>query len=150
MSTVHISGSDVVVLVGTTAIAFEDFSLSIEDGVQPKYTRGVPNGHVNGKVSASGEIVVDTENFNLLIGMAKDAGSFQEIPPFDLTGLGKTLNQELKVAAYGCKIKIADLLKLNPEGGENLKHNIPFEVTDKRFVDINGVPYLNRSRTDSI
>jgi len=147
---VHISGSDVDVSLGTLLIHFEDFSLTIEDGRKAVKTRGVPNGHVNGMVGASGSIALDTQNLNLMIASAKNAGSFQDLEPFDITSLGKTVNQELKIQAFGCLVKLSDLLSANQEGGEKLKHTVPYEVTDRRFVYINDVPYLSPSRTEAL
>jgi len=68
---VHISGSDVDVALGGLLVHIEEFSLSIDDGVKATTTRGVPNGHVNGTVAASGDIKLDTSNFNLLIEAAR-------------------------------------------------------------------------------
>jgi len=148
--TVHISGSDVDVALGGLLVHIEEFSLSIDDGVKATNTRGIPNGYVNGTVSASGDIKLDTSNFDLLMGAARSAGSFQSLEPIDINGVGKTINQELRIAAYGCKLKLSEALNASAGGGEKLTHTIPFEVTDKRFVEINGVPYLSADRTATL
>lgn len=146
----HISGSDVDVMLGTTLINVKQFSLNIEDGVKATNTRGVPDGHVNGAVAASGEITLDTPNFQLVMAEARAAGSFQQLEPMDIIGLGKTLDLKFKVAAFGCKLKLNKILDAAGEGGDKLEHSIPYEVTDKRFVEIDGVPYLDQNRLDRL
>lgn len=146
----HISGADVDVMLGTTAINVKQFSLNIEDGMKATQTRGVSHGYVGGAVTASGEITVDTENFQLILAEARAAGSFQQLEPMDIIGLGKTLDQQLKVAAFGCKLKLSKVLDANAEGGDKLEHSIPYEVTDKRFVEIDGVPYLDQERVQRL
>jgi len=64
--------------------------------------------------------------------------------------VGKTINQEFDVAAYGCKLKLSEALNASSGGGEKLMHTVQFEVTDKRFVEINGVPYLSADRTAAL
>ncbi len=145
MSTHHISGMDVNVSLGTQLINVKQFTLNIEDGMKETTTRGVANGFVNGVTSASGEITVDTENFNRIIEEARKVGSYQQLPAFDIIGLGQTVNQKLKTAAYGCKLSVSKLLDAAGDGGDKLEHTIPYKVTDPRFVEINGVPYLDQN-----
>ncbi|WP_417552081.1 phage protein [Marinomonas fungiae] len=142
----HISGSDINIMVGTTLVNVKSYTLNIEDGVSATTTRGIVDGWVNGEVGASGEFTVNTANLNLIMDVAREAGSFQQIPPTDLIGSGKTVDQELKVAAYGCKMSIAKVLESGDSSGGALEHTIPYTVTDKRFVEINGVPYLDQNR----
>ena len=146
----HISGADIDIVLGTTMINVKQFTLNIEDGVKPTTTRGVPHGFVRGTTTASGEITVDTQNFNLIMEAAESAGSFQELDPFDITTVGKTAQQEFKTAAYGCKLRIAKLLDAAAEGGDKLEHTLPFDVTDSRFVEINGKPYLDRNHVEKL
>lgn len=146
----HISGSDVDVMLGTTLVNVKQFSLNIEDGVKATSTRGVPDGHVNGAVTASGEITLDTPNFQLVMAEARAAGSFQQLEAMDIIGLGKTLDLQFKVAAFGCKLKLNKIMDAAGEGGDKLEHSIPYEVTDKRFVEIDGVPYLDKNRLDRL
>ena len=144
--TQHISGADVYVTVGTTLVKINQFTVSIEDGMTATSTHGVPNGYVGGATTASGEIRVDTENFKLIVEEARSAGSFQRLEPFDIIGLGKTVDQELKVAVYGCKLTISSLLDANADGGSKLEHTIPYQVTDSKFIEIDGVPYIDQDR----
>lgn len=146
----HISGMDVNVSMGTSLINIKQFTLNIEDGVKAVTTRGIPHGHVNGVVSASGEITLDTENFNRVIEEARKVGSFQQLSTFDIIGLGSTVDQTFKTAAYGCKLSVSKLLDASSDGGDKLEHTIPYSVTDSRFVDINGVPYLDQSFLETL
>jgi ABC-type uncharacterized transport system YnjBCD ATPase subunit len=141
MSKQHISGRDVNVSVGTQLINVKQFTLNIEDGAKEVTTRGVADGFVNGVLSASGEITLDTENFNRIIEEARKVGSYQQLPVFDIVSLGQTVNQKLKVVAYGCKLSISKLIDAASDGGDKLEHTIPYKVTDSRFVEIGGVPY---------
>ncbi|RBO83433.1 phage protein [Marinomonas aquiplantarum] len=146
----HISGMDVNVSLGTSLINVKQFTLNIEDGVKAVTTRGVPHGHVNGTLSASGEITLDTENFNRVIEEARKVGSVQQLGTFDIIGLGKTVDQSLKTAAYGCKLSISKLLDASGDGGDKLEHTIPYTVTDSRFVEINGVPYADQNFIETL
>lgn len=146
----HITGPDVDVMFGTTLINVKQFTVNIEDGSKPASTRGVTHGWVRGAVTASGELTLDTENFNLILEAARAAGSFQALETTDIVGMGRTADQEFKVAVYGCKLRINKVLEAGGEGGEKLEHTIPFDVTDSRFVEINGVPYLDQDHVEKL
>jgi hypothetical protein len=150
MSTHHISGMDVNVSLGTALINVKQFTLNIEDGMKETTTRGVANGFVNGVTGASGEITVDTENFNRIIEEARKVGSYQQLPAFDIISLGQTISQKLKTAAYGCKLSVSKLIDAAGDGGDKLEHTIPYKVTDSRFVEINGVPYLDQDHLETL
>ena len=145
---VHVSGADFDFSLGGLIVKAQEYTLNIDDGVAVTTNCGIPDGYVNGTTAGSGEIKLDTENFNLVLGVAKEAGSFQALEPIDIDAIGKTVNQELKVQAFGCKMKLTDILNINSDGGEKLMHTIPYDVTDPRFVVLNGVPYLDKSRTE--
>jgi hypothetical protein len=150
MSTHHISGMDVNVSLGTQLINVKQFTLNIEDGMKETTTRGVVNGFVNGVTTASGEITVDTENFNRIMEEARKVGSFQQLPAFDIISLGQTVNQKIKTVAYGCKLSVSKLIDAAGDGGDKLEHTIPFKVTDPRFVETNGTPYLDQRHLESL
>lgn len=137
----RISGIDVNTMVGDLQVQFEEVSIAIEDNSQAVSTRGRPNGHVRGAVKASGELTVDTANLQLMLDAAKQAGSWQELPPFDIVFNAETDIDQLNIEAFECLVKIADLLSANANGEEKLTHKLPYEVTGKDFVRINGVPY---------
>ncbi len=146
----HISGSDINISLGTKLISVKQYTLNIEDGMKTTSTRGIVDGWVRGAVTASGEITLDTENYNKLIEEARKAGSWQQLDVFDIIGLGKTLDQEFKTAAYGCKTKLNKILDAGGDGGDKLEHTLAYDVTDKRFVEINGVPYLDQNFIETL
>lgn len=113
-------------------------------------TRGVPDGYVEGDVAAAGEFELDTSNFRLLIDAARSAGSFRELKPFDVVFFAKAGDDELRVEAFGCKVKVSSLLGIDPKGGEKTKHKVPYEVTSPDFVRINGVPYLAATEIEGL
>lgn len=138
----RIGGKNFDVNLGDLLVHVESCTLDITDNTAVAQDKGVPNGHVDGDVSASGEMEFDTANFNLLIEAAKRAGSFRQLDPFDSVFFAKAGEEELRVEAFGCKLKVSSLLNIDPKGGEKSKHKVPFDVTSPDFIRINGVPYL--------
>lgn len=147
MTTKRISGQDVRQIIDGTQLNFDEVSLSIEDERTPVFNQGVPNGYVNGKVSASGEIKLDWKNFDLLFGKAKAAGSWRGMPTFDMSFLSTAGKENMDVDVYGILINVSDLLDLSHDAGEKAMVTVPFEVTSNKFVDIQGIPYLEASDT---
>ncbi len=145
-----ISGMNFDINVGDLKLHVETATLDITDNSAVAQTRGVPDGWVAGDVAASGELELDTTNFNLLIEAAKAAGSFRELEPFDQLFYAKTPSDEIRVEAFGCKVKISSLLNIDGKGGEKTKHKIPFDVTSPDFVRINGVPYLSAAEIEGL
>jgi hypothetical protein len=146
----HISGQDFDVMIGDRLVHFETFTASITDNRQAVQSGGVPDGYVNGDVSATGEVELDSKNFNLIIEAAKSAGSFRSLEPFDVNAIARVGQQEQKVEIFGCLFKISELLNLSPTGGEKNKHKLPFDVTSPDFIRINGVPYLSEADTRNL
>uniref|UniRef100_A0A6H1ZFH9 Tail protein n=1 Tax=viral metagenome TaxID=1070528 RepID=A0A6H1ZFH9_9ZZZZ len=138
----RIGGKNFDVNLGDLLVHVETCTLDITDNTAVAQDKGVPNGHVDGDVSASGELEFDTANFSLLIEAAKRAGSFRQLDPFDTVFFAKAGDEELRVEAFGCKLKVSSLLNIDPKGGEKSKHKVPFDVTSPDFIRINGVPYL--------
>lgn len=138
----RIGGKNFDVNLGDLLVHVESCTLDITDNTAVAQDKGVPNGHVDGDVSAGGEMEFDTANFNLLIEAAKRAGSFRQLDPFDSVFFAKAGEEELRVEAFGCKFKVSSLLNIDPKGGEKSKHKVPFDVTSPDFIRINGVPYL--------
>lgn len=138
----RIGGKNFDVNLGDLLVHVESCTLDITDNTAVAQDKGVPNGHVDGDVSASGEMEFDTANFNLLIEAAKRAGSFRQLDPFDSVFFAKAGEEELRVEAFGCKLKVSSLLNIDPKGGEKSKHKVPYDVTSPDFIRINGVPYL--------
>jgi len=138
----RIGGKNFDVNLGDLLVHVESCTLDITDNTAVAQDKGVPNGHVDGDVSAGGEMEFDTANFNLLIEAAKRAGSFRQLDPFDSVFFAKAGDEELRVEAFCCKLKVSSLLNIDPKGGEKSKHKVPFDVTSPDFIRINGVPYL--------
>ena len=145
-----IGGKNFDVNLGDLLVHVESGTLDITDNSAVAQTKGVPNGHVDGDVSAAGELELDTTNFNLLIEQAKSAGSFRELEPFDIVFFAKAGDEELRIEAFGCKVRISSLLSLDQKGGEKNKHKVPFDVTSPDFIKINGVPYLSAAEIEGL
>ena len=146
----RIGGKNFDVNVGDLQVHVANCTLDITDSTAVAQSRGVPNGHVDGDVAASGEMEFDTSNFNLLIEAARSAGSFRKLEPFDVVFFAKAGDEELRVEAFGCKLRVSSLLSVDPKGGETSKHKVPFDVTSPDFIRINGVPYLDASEIEGL
>jgi len=145
-----IGGMNFDINVGDLKVHVEAATLDITDNSAVAQTGGVPDGYVDGDVAASGEMELDTNNFNLLIEAAGKAGSFRQLEPFDTLFFAKTPTEEIRVEAFGCRLKISSLLNIDPKGGEKSKHKVPFDVTSPDFIHINGVPYLAAAEIEGL
>lgn len=137
----RINGKSFDVRIMGILIAFESFTLSIEDSSETAMTRGKPDGYLRGNVSASGELKITPAYFSLLSAAAKKAGSYQDLPPFDIHAHAVGSKEGMVVTAYDCRLKISELLNIEPNSTDRSTINLPFEVTGEDFIDINGVPY---------
>ncbi|MCF5059163.1 DUF2597 family protein [Pseudomonas proteolytica] len=146
----RIGGKNFDVNLGDLLVHVESCTLDITDNSKVAQTRGVPDGYVDGDVSAAGEFELDSTNFGLLIDAARAAGSFRELEAFDSVFFAKAGNDELRIEAFGCKLKVSSLLSIDPKGGEKTKHKVPFEVTSPDFIRINGVPYLSSTEIEGL
>ncbi|PWE46174.1 DUF2597 domain-containing protein [Pseudomonas prosekii] len=146
----RIGGKNFDVNLGDLLIHVESCTLDITDNSATAQTRGVPDGYVDGDVAASGEFELDSTNFTLLIEAARTAGSFRKLEPFDSVFFAKAGDEELRIEAFGCKLKVSSLLSIDPKGGEKTKHKVPFDVTSPDFIRINGVPYLDASEIEGL
>ena len=146
----RIGGKNFDVNMGDLLIHVESCTLDITDNTAVAQSRGVPNGHVDGDVSGSGEMEFDTTNFNLLIEAARSVGSFRKLEPFDTVFFAKAGDEELRVEAFGCKLRVSSLLSVDPKGGEKSKHKVPYDVTSPDFIRINGVPYLDATEIEGL
>ena len=121
----RLSGKSFDVTLGDLKLHIEKASLDIEDGSEVAKTGGVPNGWVDGEVSG--------------------------LPEFDLLFYGSTGDgAEMKVEAFGCKLKVSKLLDVDGKGGEKHITTIPYIVTSPDFVRINGTPYLKPEETEEL
>lgn len=146
----HISGKNFHIMLGDSMIKVETANLSITDNEEVTTTHGVPDGTVDGSVSASGELELKTTYILKIVEAARKAGSFKELEPFDMLFFAKTPDIQFKVEAFGCKIKISSLLDIDTNGGESIKHKLPFKVSSPDFIKINGVPYLASEEIDGL
>lgn len=146
----RIGGKNFDINLGDLQIHVESCTLDVTDNTAVAQSRGVPNGHVDGDVSCSGEFEFDTSNFNLLIEAARSAGSFRQLEPFDSVFFAKAGDEELRIEAFGCKLKVSSLLSVDPKGGEKSKHKVPFDVTSPDFIRVNGVPYLAAAEIEGL
>jgi hypothetical protein len=138
----RLSGMNFNVNLGDIMVHVDTASLNITDNSAVSQTGGVPDGFVDGDVAAGGEMSVNASNFNLISNAAKAAGSWRAMKTFDILFYAKTAKDEIKVEAFGCRIKLSDILDIDKKGGSASMFKIPFDVTDPDFVNINGVPYL--------
>lgn len=146
----RISGMNFDITLGDLQVHVEKATLDITDNSAVAQTRGVPDGFVDGDVTASGEYELDAANFALLIEAAKRAGSFRKLEPVDSLFYAKAGDSEVRVEALGCKLKVSSLLDIDPKGGSKTTHKVPFDVTSPDFIRINGVPYLDASETEDL
>ena len=146
----RIGGKNFDVNLGDLQVHVESCTLDITDNSKTAQTRGVPDGYVDGDVAAAGDLELDSTNFNLLIEAARSAGSFRGLDPFDTVFFAKAGDEELRVEAFGCKLRVSSLLGITPKGGETSKHKVPFDVTSPDFIRINGVPYLAAAEIEGL
>ncbi|EJJ4279632.1 DUF2597 family protein [Salmonella enterica] len=143
----HISGMNFDVSFDGRIIHVKTVTLDITDNTKAVQDRGVPNGWVDGDVEASGEIELDTVNFQILREVARAAGSWRAIKPVDFLFFADTGDNEMKVEAFGCKLVITNLVNIDSKGSETMSHKIKFMVASPDFVKIDGLPYLSARDT---
>jgi len=147
----RISGKNFDISLGDLMVHVNKATLEITDNSAVAKDRGVPNGYVDGDVEASGDIEVDATALKLISEAAAKAGSFRQLPLYDALFYAKTGDgDEMKVQAFGCKLKISSLLDIDRKGGEKTMAKIPFDVTSPDFIRINGVPYLSEADTEGL
>ncbi|GFM37736.1 phage protein [Desulfovibrio psychrotolerans] len=146
----RISGKCFDFQLGDLVIHAEKFTCDIEDGSEVAKTKGVPVGRLSGPVGASGEIEVDSTNLKLVIEAARSAGSFREMPTFDIVAYAKAGDEEKRVEIFGCALKVSKLLDVDSNSATKDLTTLPYEVTSPDFVRINGVPYLSADETEGL
>ena len=146
----RLSGKDIDVMIGGYMVHIEEATLAIEDSTTPTRTRGIPDGYIDGEVAANGEIKLATAQFQTIVDAAKRAGSFRDLGTFDLVFNGETTQEQLRLEAFDCRLRIADLMNAQASGGEKLVHTLAYDVTGRDFVRINGVPYLASRETENL
>ena len=51
-------------------------------------------------------------------------------------------DDEMRVEAYGCRLKVSSLLDIDKSSADETEFTIPFDVTSPDFIKIDGVPYV--------
>lgn len=147
----RISGKNFDIRLGDYTVTVSKATLSIDDKTGVAKDGGIPNGHVDGEVEASGDVELDALALSIITEAAKAAGSWRAISPFDMLFYAKTADQEeMKVEAFGCKLLIDSLLDVDKKGGEKHITKVKYIVTSPDFVHINGVPYLREDETEGL
>ncbi|EOJ8601629.1 phage protein [Cronobacter sakazakii] len=148
--TKRISGMSFDVYVDSSLVHVEKATLDITDNTTAAQTRGVPDGYVDGDVSAEGELELSVKAVAVLKGLAQQHGSWRGIPPVDLLFYAKAGDEEVKIEAFGCKLNLSNLLDIDPKGGAVSTRKFKFLVTDPRFINIDGIPYLEAEATENL
>ncbi|EBN7713468.1 DUF2597 family protein [Salmonella enterica] len=143
MSTERISGMSFDVSFNGRVIHVKTITLDVTDNTKAIQERGVPNGWVRGDAEASGELELDTVNFQLLGEAAREAGSWRDIEEADFLFFAQAAKTELRVEAFGCKLVLSNLLNIDSKGGDSLSHKIKYLVTSPEFIKIDGIPILS-------
>ncbi|MGL7939292.1 DUF2597 family protein, partial [Salmonella sp. NW740] len=86
----------------------------------------------------------------VLTAKARAAGSWRGIEPLDFLFYAKAGSEEVKVETFGNKLQLSNLLDIDPKGGSVSTHKIKYFVTSPKFVNINGVPYLEAEATENL
>lgn len=142
MTTKRFNGISFNFDLGDFKIQAKKFTLDITDNSTAAKRNGRPDGFLQGDVEAGGTITVDRIGLRAIKDAASAAGAFQELSPFDIHSYAKAGDDELKVEAFGCKIKINKVLDIDTNNGDEVEFELPFDVTSPDFVNIDGVPYL--------
>ena len=142
MSVKALGGKDFDIMMGDSMVHIIEANVKITDGRKVKYTRGVPDGFIDGPVEAEVTIKLDHKNFLLVEGQAKNAGSWKAIEPFDVSFMAEVAAGTKNVEAFGVLPQLDEILGFKAEGGEEDTTSIKGIVTSKDFIKINGVPYL--------
>lgn len=154
MSTGRINGQSFDIRLAGILVHVESFTCNVEDNSTVKMNKGLPDGYLNGDRKASGEIEIDIANFGYLSIAAKAAGSWAELPPFDINvtafGSNGSTKELMHVIAHGCRLKLNDLLNIDPNSSDASTIKIGYDVTDRNFVHVNGVPIVPGTHLDLI
>lgn len=132
--------------LGDFKVYAKKFTLDITDNTTAAKRNGLPDGFLVGDLEASGTITVDRTGFSAFLQAARAAGSFQSLKPFDISGTAQAGDDIFKVKVYGCKVKINKLLDVDTGSTDETEFELPFDVTDPNFVEIDGVPYMDRRK----
>jgi hypothetical protein len=136
-----INGKSFTISIGGLPLYVNKFSLEISDESAVAMKRGRPDGWLKGNVAGSGEIELDANEFARLSAAARAAGSWQNLPPFDVHTFALAGGALVNVEAFGCKLKLSSVLDVDDSAADKTVFTVPFDVTGEDFVHINGTPY---------
>lgn len=142
MSVKALGGKDFDIFIGDNMVHVIEASVKITDGRKAKKVRGITKGYIDGPVDAEVTLKLDHENFLIVQDVAKKAGSWKGIEPFDVSFLAEVAAGSKNVEAFGVLPQLEDILNIKAEGGEEDTTTIKGIVTSTDFVKINGIPYL--------
>ena len=138
---IRFNGLSFVFDLGNFAVEAKKFTLDITDNTTQAKRKGRPDGVLIGDVEASGTITVDRGGLKAFSDAAAKAGSFQEIPTFDINSHAQAGGDEFTVEVFGCKVKLSKLLDVDTSSSDETEFELPFVVTSPDFVKIDGTPY---------
>ncbi|WP_157534155.1 phage protein, partial [Moritella sp. JT01] len=130
------------IFIGDKMVHVIEASVKITDGRKAKKVRGITKGYIDGPVDAEVTIKLDHENFLILQDVAKTAGSWKGIEPFDISFLAEVAAGTKNIEAFGVLPQLDEILNIKAEGGEEDTTTIKGPVTSTDFIKINGIPYL--------
>lgn len=142
MSTQRFNGLSFNFTLGDLKIQAKKFTLDITDNSAAAKRNGRPDGYLIGDVEGSGTITVDRIGLRAVMEAAKSSGSLQQLEPFDINSYAKAGSDEFKIVIYGCKLKISKLLDIDRSSSDESEFELPYIVTDSKFVTIDGVPII--------
>lgn len=125
----------------------ESASATISDDSDVDKERGIPTGFTFGSVGCEVEYELDLNNFRKVQQAAREAGSWRGVAPHDCMFYAKSGDAEDKIELFGVKLKISDLLSVDPNSKDKTKRKLTGFVTSPHFVKINGIPYLSADDT---
>lgn len=113
-------------------------------------TNGVPNGWIDGSQTASGQIVVNTVDGEVIKELARTYGSYQKIPLFDMMFFAGDAEYNEKIEVFGVKIILEETYNGESAGGTPITKTFRIEVCSPDFIKIDGVPVLDPELTGNI
>jgi hypothetical protein len=149
MSKQRFNGLSFDINLGKFSIHVKKFTLDITDNSAAAKRNGRPDGWLQGDVEASGKITVDRIGLKTFTTAAKEAKSFQALDDFDIQSYAKLGDDEFKINAYGCKVKLASLLNIDKGSTDETEFELDFDVTSPKFIAIDDVPYITPEGSSS-
>ena len=94
MSRQRIGAKDFDITIGDLSLSVSQATLGITDNIEVAKDKGVPNGWVAGDVGAEGDMDLDALGVSILSEAAASAGSWRELPEFDMLFFAKAASGE--------------------------------------------------------